>query len=176
MASLLIMALKEESQGAFEQMNFDPHYSGVGLVKASFYTQKWISEYKPKHVFNLGTAGSFSIPQGSLIECSEFTQRSANNYVNFNFKPIQNKTITDLPKAKCGSADFIEKNNSLTSCDVMDMEAYAIAYVCSQLNVPFTSIKYVSDSSNENLIQDWKLNLKKASLALVEIYEKIRIK
>ena len=176
MATILIMALKEESQGLFEKNEIIPHYCGMGQVKAAFYTQKLIHELKPKHVINLGTAGSYSFKQGDLVECTSFVQRRANNFLPFKSKTLNTPALTDLASASCGTGDFIDKDACLVNCDVVDMEAYAMAYVCEQLQVGFTSIKYVSDNSNEAISKDWGANLNEASEKLLVAYKLLQNK
>lgn len=176
MATILIMASKDESQGLFEKNEILPHYCGMGQVKAAFYTQKLIHELKPKHVINLGTAGSYSFKQGELVECTSFVQRRANNFLPFKSKILTTSALTDLTSASCGTGDFIDKDRCLVKCDVMDMEAYAMAYVCEQMKVGFTSIKYVSDNSNEGISTDWNTNLKDASEKLFTAYKLLQNK
>ena len=75
-----------------------------------------------------------------------------------------------------GSADFIEKAEPLTPCDVFDMEAYAMAFVCEQMNIRFNSIKFVTDNSDENLIHDWKKSLHISAEALLACYREMTTK
>ena len=173
MATLLIMALKDESQMLFENNKILPFYCGVGQVKAAFITHKLILEHKPKRIVNLGTAGSFTIKQGSLVECTSFIQRAPADTIAAPSKAIRFEAMTDLPHVKCGTGDFIEKNPLNAKCDIMDMEAYAMAHVCQQLNVDFTSIKYISDSSDANLLPDWKSHLSSSAQKLFEQYQKL---
>lgn len=177
MATLLIMALKEEAQGLFEAENINPHYCGIGLVKAAFVTQQLILEKKPERVINLGTAGSHTLPAGSLVECTSFVQRTPHDFYPIKAKILTVESITNLTKAVCGSGDFIDRSQPLVSCDVMDMEAYAMAYVCSQLKVKFTSIKFITDNSDEKqtggLYKEWQAQLQKSAATLLEQYKKL---
>lgn len=170
MATLLIMALKEESQQLFESNGIQPHYCGVGQVPAAYLTQKLIIEQKPQRIINLGTVGSHSFKQGDLVECTSFVQRPANDFLPNKSKIIKVNAVTQLPHAVCGTGDFIEKSKPLIHCDVMDMEAYAIAYICEKYQVEFHSIKYVTDYSDANIKQDWQSNLKNASEKLLNAY------
>lgn len=177
MATVLIMALKEESQGLFEKHNVTPYYCGIGLINAAHLTQKLITENKAHTVINLGTAGSHKLPVGSLVECTSFVQRVPHHFYSVKGKKITVEPSTELQTVTCGSADFIDKVQPLVECDIMDMEAYAMAYVCQQLKVKFTSIKYITDNSDENkpggLRENWLAQLEKGSLALWEQYKKL---
>ena len=173
MATLLIMALKEESQQLFETEGVQPNYCGIGQVKASFCTQKLIVEQRPTRIINLGSVGSHTFKQGELVECTSFVQRPANDFYPNTSKILKVAPMTQLPKAICGTGDFIEKAKPLVSCDVMDMEAYAMAYVCEKYKVEFVSIKYVTDYSDTNIKQDWNAHLKKCSEKLFAEYFKL---
>lgn len=173
MATLLIMALPDESQMVFENNGHKPFYCGIGQTKAAFHTQKLITEHKAKHVINLGTAGSHTFKQGDLVECTSFVQRYPNDFFPLKSKVLKTKARTSLSTAVCGTGDFIESSKPLVQCDVMDMEAYAMAYVCQQLGVEFTSIKYVSDYSDHQIIESWRSCLQDAANKLYNEYEKL---
>ena len=166
MQTLVIMALKVESQGLFEAAGFNPFYCGVGSTKATHSLTNLIHQHKPKKILNLGTAGSHHFQIGHLVECTSFVQRQSEPLEKAS-EIIHCETLTDLPKAICGSADFIETKTALTKCDIFDMEAYSLASVCKKMHIPFHSIKYVTDSSNHDVVTDWKKNLIPAANAFL---------
>lgn len=167
MQTLVIMALKVESQGLFEAAGYSPFYCGVGSSKATHHLTKWIYEYKPQRVLNLGTAGSLRFNIGKLVECTSFVQRQTHDFLKMPFENLTSEPLTELPKVICGSADFIETSAPRTKCDIFDMEAYSLAYVCKKMNVKFNSIKYVTDSSNHKVVEDWQKNLLPSAEALL---------
>lgn len=178
LTTLFVMALKEESGGVFESNNIHPLYTGVGQVRAAYALTRAISEQKPQRIINLGTAGSFSHPQGTCVECSAFIQRQVNPLGLKSKKILAGNEITDLPKAICGTADFIQHSlfeNVDSSFSVMDMEAYALAYVSQQYQIPFHSIKFISDHSNEFIFEDWKKNLTVSSELLFSVVKNLFI-
>lgn len=176
MATLLVMALRQESQGLFEAQSIQPLYCGVGLVNASFYLQKHIitsaaANSKISRVVNLGTAGSPTFKQGSLVECTSFVQRRTGLQIPVQSIVLHIPAITSLAPVTCGSADFVETTTSPhTKCDIMDMEAYSLAFVCQQYKIPFHCIKYISDHSDTNTVNDWKKNLQHSAESLLKIY------
>ena len=182
---LIFMALKQESQGLFEAEGIKVYYTGVGKIKATYSAVKLIEIHKPKWVLNFGTAGSKHLPVGHLVECSQFVQRDtmfslfpseSSDALRFPQKIYKTSAISDLPQVTCGTADFIdyedskaksESRDSKPTCDIFDMEAYALAYVCDQQKVKFNSIKYITDSSDKTVLNDWTQNLQAASKALL---------
>lgn len=81
------------------------------------------------------------------------------------------ETFTDLPKVVCASADHVDLGPIKVECDVMDMEAFALAKVCESYQIPFHSIKYITDASDATMLQDWKENLKHGR-CIVQFFEK----
>jgi len=168
MQTLVVMALKVESQGLFEKAGYQVYYCGVGSVKATHNLTKWLHQYKPVRVLNLGTVGSHKFKPGSLVECTSFVQRQPNDFLKMPNPILKTQALTSLPQAVCGSGDFVETGVPITPCDVFDMESYALAFTCQKMNTPFHSIKYVTDSSDTNLVSDWQNNLGKAAETLLQ--------
>ena len=167
------MALSHESQGLFEAQGLKVHYTGVGKVKATFTAAQMLEKSKPDWVLNLGTAGSKKIKVGELVEVTQFVQRDP-LYLEFPQKIFHADPITQFKNVSCGTADFVEYGEPQIDCEIFDMEAYALAYVCDQKKIKFNSIKYISDSSDENVVREWKANLKAASEALLSSYLHLR--
>lgn len=174
--TLLVIALVEESQGLFENAGLQPLYTGLGSVNSAYSLTRAIYDLKPKTILNLGTAGSFRLPQGKAVECSAFVQRHIAKKYLPSKKIITSHYLTDLPKAICGTADHIEHSLdplNETFYDIMDMEGYALAYVAQRSNVPFHAVKFVSDTSGQDVFLNWKSNLPAAAKNLFQIYREI---
>ncbi len=176
--TLLVMALKEESQGLFENAGFQPLYTGIGQAKATTNLMKALEKTNPTSIVNLGTAGSFHLQQGECVECLAFVQR--HNLLEINSPKIFASTpLTGLKKVVCGTADSIQKKtdaagfSSNHTYEIMDMEAYAIAALAQQKKIPFNSIKVISDNSDDSLVLDWKKNLRSSAEKLLQIYKNI---
>ena len=138
----------------------------------------------PELVINYGTAGSRELPIGELVDCTRFIQRDMDAtqfgffkgqtpfedteiVLDFRNKPLnpdysREHHINTIKKhLVCGSGDNFVDNveNEIEMIDVFDMEAYALAKVCSYYYVPFISFKYITDNANEHSPGDWKDNL-----------------
>lgn len=136
---------------------------------------KWLQQYKPARVLNLGTVGSRKYKPGSLVECTSFVQRQPNDVLKMPNQMIKTEPITNLPQVVCGTGDFIETGAPITPCDVFDMESYALAFTCQKMNTLFQSIKYVTDSSDANLVSEWQNNLGKAAQTLLQQLRELKI-
>ena len=86
-----------------------------------------------------------------IIEC----------YHNEDFNPIGQNTT-------CGSGDnFSIDESDWDKWDVVDMEAYSLAKVCRNFEVPFISFKYITDGADDEADSDWETNVKNG----VEIFK-----
>ena len=172
-------------------------YTGVGKVNATLkLTQRLHSSYlhylpkMPELVINYGTAGSRELPVGELVDCTQFIQRDM-DATQFGFlrgqTPFEEtdslyngKSIIVLdsnsefnPIGKhyvCGTGDNFVDNieDEIEYVDVFDMEAYALAKVCSYYYVPFISFKYITDNADEHSVGDWNDNLGKGVIQFKE--------
>jgi len=63
--------------------------------------------------------------------------------------------------ATCGTGDSFVEDRTNYYGEVVDMEAYALAKVCHNFDVPFISFKYISDGADTNANDDWEENVSK---------------
>jgi adenosylhomocysteine nucleosidase len=185
---LLVMALPLESQGVFERADIPVLYTGIGKVNATYALTRRLSQYMRAGapmplVINLGTVGSRRHATGSILECHSFLQRDMDvtglgvplGVTPFEDIPAQLEFPRQFPELRggvCGSGDSFVMSDIAMECDVMDMEAYALAKVCFLERVAFTSVKYVTDGADHASGQDWKTNLKLASEQFLILYRR----
>lgn len=164
----IVMALSQESNQHLEKNGYRVFYTGVGLVNSALSLTRFIEVAHPERIINLGTAGSLNIPIGKIVEVSGVVQREP--IVHFLKKEIRLNCITSLPQVVCGSADHIEtlEKDQKYIYDIVDMECYSLAKVCQSYKLPFHSIKFITDMSNDQTQDVWKLNLEKSSLKFIE--------
>ena len=172
---LIVCALEIETQEKLK--DYDVLYTGVGKVNATFaLTRKFgkLGSYIPYSlVINYGTAGSRKIKKGKLVDCTKFIQRDM-DVTGLGFMrgetpfeddpPITIETPKDVfnpigRRATCGSGDNFVEDKTNYYGEVVDMEAYALAKVCYQYDVPFISFKYITDGADEQAHVDWESNL-----------------
>ncbi len=173
--ALLVFAMQEESQGHFK--DYQVLHTGIGKVNASYALTKALAKNKPSMVINLGTAGSQTFPAGSVVCCSRFVQRDMDVQA-LGFEPFQTPfsdvpvvlqygtTVDGLPSGICGSGDNFDTSHGITAYDLVDMEAYALALICQQEDMPFLCLKYISDGADEDASTDWAEALDNAAKAL----------
>jgi len=166
MVRLVVSALEMETskgKGGYPML-----HTGVGKVNAAISLTEFLRDNNPSEIINFGTAGSRTLPIGSLVKCTKFVQRDMDKTA-LGFKRGETAydgedypMVLDFGKGPvCGTGDnFVEDiNNELEIIDVFDMEAYALAKVCYRYNIPFTSYKYITDNADEKSSKDWIDNL-----------------
>jgi len=164
-------------------------YTGLGKVNAAYRLARALAQHRAQHgdvprVVNFGTAGSPTLPAGSLVGCRRFVQRDMDvSGLGFPIgtTPFEDVPATlefprlfaDLPEGVCGSGDRFETGKPIVACDVIDMEAYALAKVCHLEGAAFAAAKFVTDGADGNAGVDWQENLPHAARAFVQLYERL---
>ena len=171
MKTIFVAALKEETP----KLN-KFHHTGVGKINASIKLMELIQLHKPTQVINYGTAGSLKREISGLVECTNFVQHDMDTRGLLNFKlgetpfdPISKITISNKGYT-CGSGDRFVKSQLEIECDIVDMEAYALAKICNIHNIEFKCYKYISDYANDDSSNDWIENCHKGSRNFMSLY------
>lgn len=179
---LLVFALEQESQNLFADDRI--LYTGVGKVNASYKLSSHIQKQRPSIVINLGTAGSSMLPSGTVVHSTKFIQRDMDatplGFAKW-VTPFSNEghileygeLISDLPHATCGSGDSFDTSHNQIDYEIVDMEAYALAKICRDENIPFVCLKYISDGADGQAHKDWAEALYQGSRALRHAYTQI---
>jgi adenosylhomocysteine nucleosidase len=183
------MALEVESHGLFAERGVPVLYTGLGKVNAAYRLARALTEHRARYgtlprVVNFGTAGSPTLPAGSVVACRRFVQRDMDVSglgfplgttpfedvpATLEFEPL----FTDLPEAVCGSGDRFETGAPVVPCDVIDMEGYALAKVCHLEGAELGAVKFVTDGADGNAGVDWQANLPRAARAFLQHYEQL---
>ena len=184
--TLTVVALRAESAGVFEAAGVPVLYCGVGKVNAAMALARELARYRLQGqamplVLNFGSAGSRRRAAGTLVACHEFVQRDMDvsglgfplgvtPYDDIPPRLCFEPMFEQLPSAVCGSGDSFATAISDMDCEVVDMEAYALAKVCWYEKAPFACAKYVSDGADHSAPNDWQRNVHKAADEFLRLY------
>lgn len=179
MRNIIIMALPEEAPDFSQQENV--FFTGIGKVNAAGKTAELIERYKPENIINFGTAGGITVGTG-LYQVTKFVQRDMQCFklgavpgqTPFESTPV----ILDLggEGLTCSTGDnFITDPNLEIPADLVDMEAYAIAKICTKHNVRFSCYKFVSDQANEHAYRDWHEMMSAGQSYYTNILQKLNV-
>ena len=157
---------------------------GRNLVNATWALTRALQTHRPRLVLCLGTAGSPRHPAHTLVECTAFVQRDmdvsalglAPGVTPFDTLPsvlTVPRRYPSLPEGTCGSGDSFVAGHPVTACDVLDMEAYAIAKVCRLEGIDHMALKYVTDGGDTDAHLHWAENLPRAAAAFRAAYDQI---
>ena len=171
METIFVAALKEETPNL---NNF--HHTGVGKINASIKLMELINIYKPTQIINYGTAGSFKKEISGLIECTTFVQHDmdARGLLDFKLGETPFDRISNIILSNegyiCATGDRFVKNKLEINCDIVDMEAYALAKICKVYDIEFKCFKYISDYANDESSNDWIENCNKGAGKFLSLY------
>jgi adenosylhomocysteine nucleosidase len=184
--TLVVMALRVESSGVFEEAGVPVLFCGVGKVNAAIALMKELARYEHSGqdmplVVNFGSAGSRCHATGALLSCHEFVQRDMDvgglgfplGVTPYDEAPsplIFDPVFAQLPAAVCGSGDSFATADIGAACEVIDMEAYALAKVCWHENARFACAKYVTDGADTSAADDWQRNVHKAAEEFLQLF------
>ena len=173
----VIIALKEEAIGV-EHDNI--YISGVGKVNAAITTMKAIHD-GANDIVNYGTAGLVTDLPGivqpnyigrGLVEVSGYVDRDM-NATPLGFKlgqtPYEEEILLGTEGIVCGTGDTFATQRPQIDCDLVDMEAYAIAKICFHYPIMFTCLKYISDDVDENSPDDFMKNISKGNNVFIKM-------
>lgn len=163
---LVVMALPAESEGRIEALGFSVAYTGLGKVNAAHGLMRALARGSYASVLNLGSAGSHDFARGALVEADRFVQRDMDvRGLGFELgvTPFEDtpaalsipRRFPHLPSAVCATGDSFLQGPSPIACGLVDMEAYALAKVCSLEGVAFACVKYVTDGADHASTSDW---------------------
>jgi adenosylhomocysteine nucleosidase len=138
------------------------HIIGIGRVNAALNTYKLIQKYKPDYVVEFGSCGNLKDHKvGEVLEVGTV-------YDDFYGGPVSNHPPIEISDSniKLFSTDtFFEKgaqysnhySKMVDECNIIEMEGYSIAKVCSSENISLSLYKWVSDDGSNS---EWLENAK----------------
>jgi adenosylhomocysteine nucleosidase len=184
--TLVVMALPVESSGVFEAAGVPVLYCGVGKINAAIALTEALLPYPQQGmemplVVNFGSAGSRCHPTGALLSCNAFVQRDmdvsglgfALGVTPYDEAPsmlVFDPVFGDMPAALCGSGDSFAMADIAVDCEVLDMEAFALAKVCWHQGARFACVKYVTDGADHAAAGDWRSNVHKAAEEFLQLF------
>ena len=175
---VFIIASPLETDHATEILGYPIIYSGIGKINATIATMKAYN-LGYNTVINIGSCGSTKYSAGELIAIGKVYQdidlTPLTLYGNTLFETNSQELIVEqqlghwrpiISNKTCFTTDYFYdvKQRSkysdsylrmIDNSDIIDMECYAIAKVCNQFNMQFSSYKWVSDDGNAT---SWEKN------------------
>ena len=167
---LLLVAMPEELATA-PANNMVLVHTGIGKINAAWRTVQALADHRPDLVINFGTAGAVQRGLHGLVEVGAAVQRDMDVRalgVPLGQTPFEDSSaqIRFAPAPLiCGTGDSFAACAPELSCDVVDMELYAIAKICRAAKAPLRAFKYISDQANDAAPQDWRASLSFAEAA-----------
>ncbi len=178
---LMTYAVKEEyTEIKFPHDEIIPVCTGIGKVNAAFRLTEAIYENRPDAVLNIGTVGTVDHQVGTLFVCRKFIDRDMQKLASLGlpyeiefqeYPVIQDFSWVGKREGVCNTGDSFLTELTDIEGDIVDMEAYAQAVVCKERQLPFVSVKYVTDVIGQNSVKHWQDKLAEARKSLNEFFK-----
>tara|TARA_R110002124_G_scaffold88900_2_gene227705 strand:- start:4864 stop:5436 length:573 start_codon:yes stop_codon:yes gene_type:complete len=166
---ILVSATPLEHGGLFDLNGVPIFQVGIGKTNSAMNMTEVILKEKPDLVVNFGSCGNLKdFKVGEVIEVgtvynnidvrpfSEYGCTPENNQCEIKLSDSGVKLFTTDQIYDNTRTDYAEKYlDMIKECDIVDMETYALAYVCKNYNIPFESYKWISDDGD---IHTWEEN------------------
>lgn len=176
--TLFVFALDAEAGEDFNGVN--KLITGIGKVNAAFALTRAVYNLRPKLIVNLGSAGSQHFNRGDVVCCTNFVQRDMDvrglgfalyetPFSNLPAVLPHGLKFEGLPEGIIGTGDSFEMNHSTSAYNLVDMEAYPLALIAMQEQIPFLCLKYISDGADGGAAEDWSVNVHKAATRFKEL-------
>lgn len=163
---LFVCASRIECNNEQTLFDYPIHETGIGKINAAMSLTRLLEQYKPKQVINFGSCGNLSdIKLGQVVEVGTVhNDIDVRPFVDYGYTPVNKTGAIKLSDSGicCFTTDSVYDNQRIdyslkylemiNKSDIVDMESYALAYVCKQYNIPFRSFKWVSDDGD---IANW---------------------
>ena len=146
-------------------------FTGVGKVCAATALSKYLAQHSNiKRVINYGTAGGIKgVNKGQVYPVNRFVEsdfRSCSVSLPHRDMILFDSWLSDVDHLCASTQDhFVTDPTELDDVpfgkevNVVDMESYALAYVCQQFEVQFICYKYISDDADESAATEWVENV-----------------
>lgn len=176
--AVLIVALKQELPDT-GLADWPVIYTGVGKVNAAISLMAALTKFKPSLLINYGTAGAVSPGLSGVVEIGKAVQYDMDVRplgLDLGVTPFEADsdclTFADSPLI-CGTADRFATHPPDITCDVVDMELYALAKIAAREQIPLRAFKFISDEADAHANEDWKASLPDAASAFLDIQDKL---
>lgn len=177
---LLAYAIKDEAP-TWEPADAEviPVLTGVGKANAAMALTEAILRHRPTAVINVGTAGTLNHAVDDILVCRHFIDRDLRPLTihgltteltttsPFPFVSLIDGQPTDTDFTAATGDSFVTDTRHAVG-DVVDMESFAEASVCTHFQLPFVAVKYVSDVIGRNSVAAWEEKLAHARAALTQ--------
>ena len=154
-----------------------------GILCTDRHWAEAIQQVKPDIVINQGTAGTINHQVGDVFVCRHFVDRDMHKMSGLGMEcHIDSSELLAArgfcrhwtESATCNTGDSFLTELTDIEGDVVDMEAYAQAFVCRAKEIPFISVKYVSDVIGQNSVKHWQDRLEDARAGLSHFFNVLK--
>lgn len=157
--------------------------TGIGTTRCAVTLMEYLAERKPRHIINIGTAGSLGGLNG-IFEISSVLRHDVSDELiaKITGKPFPNEITlrpTGLfPVARLATGDSfiadVEVRDKIAArADLVDMEGHVVAFIGRRLRIPVTLLKQVSDQADDSAARTWAEAVAQGALELASAGDRV---
>lgn len=155
--------------------------TGVGKVRAAVELSSYLAQHPDiDTVINYGTAGGIkNVSKGYIYPVNRFIESDFRTCaIDVPHKDIieVDSWLEGVDHLCCSTQDhFVTDTSELDDVpfgdqvNLVDMESYALAYVCEQYGVRFICYKYISDDADDTAAAEWVKNVAGGEQQFIEL-------
>lgn len=160
MSNIILVSATRLEHFDQELFGFPIHIIGIGKIEALYNISEIINKKKPDVIINFGSCGNLkNHKSGEILEVgsvfNDFSAREIYSYSKINLEKSKIKCFTTDVFYEKGMDYHSSFHKMISSCDIVDMELYSLAFFCKRKNIKMHSFKWVSDDGD---ISNWKSN------------------
>jgi adenosylhomocysteine nucleosidase len=157
-STLVVVATSAEAQ--FVPAALRTVVTGLGKTAAAVRTTRALLDDRPAQVVNIGSAGALRDGLSGVFEIGRVVNHDMNADAirALGYDPRETLDLgpadTVLASGDVFVTDPVIRARLAATAHLVDMEGYAVAYACRELDVPVRLVKHVSDHADEAAM-DW---------------------
>jgi adenosylhomocysteine nucleosidase len=160
---LILTAIDDALAKARAPEGVEVIYSGVGKINAASAATLALLVLRPSLVINYGIAGRINMALSGLVEVSDVVQRDMMAEPlaprgRTPFSADHHRLSSGQPGVTCGTGDcFVTTPDPWLAgnkVDIVDMELFAIAYVCQRHSLPWRAFKFITGDGSDFGVED----------------------
>ena len=142
--------------------------TGIGAEKAGVVLTHYLNRHQTHLLLNIGTAGALvpGIAMGTVGQIRRVTDEASGQQISLNDFSLPLPRFNLLTVHEAILDERRKQTAAANGAQLVDMEGFSLAKIATQREIPFLSVKIVSDHADEQAREQFVQNLEQLSRSL----------
>ncbi len=142
--------------------------TGIGAEKTGVVLTRYLNRHQPHLLLNIGTAGALvsGIAMGTVGQIRRVTDEASGQQISLNDFSLPLPRFNLLTVQEAVLDEQRKQTAAANGAQLVDMEGFSLAKIATQREIPFLSVKIVSDHADERAREQFVQNLERLSRSL----------